>query len=778
MNPWFGAESDFRTFVHTAHADNIKVFLDFVAYGTSQQSSYYESAYNNLSSPFSNMFAWTNSAHTESNSAYSYTTWNGDTVTFAYWNMNNSLAPNVELSYAKHWLNPDFGSYTDAGVDGFRCDHAVDSYDAYGPNGLGYTTANFWTPFKASLKALYPHLFIFGEQNDWSLYGNTFEPPFDAMFTKPLEFAVRSSIGSGNAIDFMQTLADTVISTPSQGTYLCTFGDHDVDRLMTDIGDTFPRGQVAAALQMGQPYPPIIYYGDEIGMHGAKNTNYSGDASDIPDREPFKWNAVASAPMSDYFVYNSQAYNGRIEQNHDGRSAQEEEPVTGSLLNTYKKLITVRKDSQVLLNGDYEPVEANSAGCAAFVRRVNGAAVLVVANLSGSTATYKIDLGSYTVPSGTEVVRDLITGTVESTLTTANRTSYPVTLAAFGYRYLSFTVSTLPSFFPRADGYMPPSARPPLTVYQTNASSIGTGSRIDEGRLLMYGNRLYFGATGSIDPSGGSLLVLLIDANTGGQTTLDLANVGTTPPGVSELNGTAMPAGFQPDAMAVINVANGDYYIDWYALPTSGSAIHTYRGGAPVNFMYDQLTGGTNPNNLQVGVQNNEIASGTAHNGINTGLEFSIPLIDIPGVKLPGGTVKVMAFLMDSAGNVSNQFLPPLPATAAGLGKAPDLAKISGIREEEALATDIANFTVSAPAFTGTTTTGEITIAEAAPTGGLKVSVTSLNGYYTVPPTVTVPAGSTTATFSITAAGDAGNHAGTIGVKSGQVTVYQTVEKT
>ncbi len=46
-------------------------------------------------------------------------------------------------------------------------------------------------------------------------------------------------------------------------------------------------------------------------MHGTKNYSYVGDAQDIPDREPFKWNAVAGAPMSNYYIYNTQAYDGK-----------------------------------------------------------------------------------------------------------------------------------------------------------------------------------------------------------------------------------------------------------------------------------------------------------------------------------------------------------------------------------------------------------------------------------------------------------------------------------
>jgi len=54
-------------------------------------------------------------------------------------------------------------------------------------------------------------------------------------------------------------------------------------------------------------------------------------SNDIPKREPFKWFAVAAAPMSNYWVLNSSAYNNRTSQNNDGRSVQEQQGVPGSI---------------------------------------------------------------------------------------------------------------------------------------------------------------------------------------------------------------------------------------------------------------------------------------------------------------------------------------------------------------------------------------------------------------------------------------------------------------
>ena len=51
LNPRFGTEPEFLAFVNAAHARGIKVILDFVAYGVSHNSTYYQSAFQNPASP-------------------------------------------------------------------------------------------------------------------------------------------------------------------------------------------------------------------------------------------------------------------------------------------------------------------------------------------------------------------------------------------------------------------------------------------------------------------------------------------------------------------------------------------------------------------------------------------------------------------------------------------------------------------------------------------------------------------------------------------------------
>src|SRR5262249_22938365 len=158
------------------------------------------------------------------------------------------------------------------------------------------------------------------------------------------------------------------------------------DRLASALGSNNARCKAAAAILLTQPFPPNIYFGDEIGMRGTKNTSYTGDAADIPMREPFKWLPVARPPMSNYLPANNAAHNGRVERDNDGRSVQEQQGVAGSLLEEYKRLIAARKGSTALKKGRYVPITTPSTRIWSFLRHdaaapVGSQTVLVAINV-------------------------------------------------------------------------------------------------------------------------------------------------------------------------------------------------------------------------------------------------------------------------------------------------------------------------------------------------------------------------------------------------------------
>lgn len=689
LNPWFGSEAAFLAFVNAAHARGIKVILDFVAYGISQNSTYYTSARNNPSSIYDPYLAFTNTANTNYVGS-TYTTWSGASIGFINWNLNNAGPVGLVTAWARKWLDPNNDGDPSDGVDGFRLDHAYSN----SPDGGGTWGANiaFWQTWCQSLRATKPSVFIFCEPGDWGNYGTDLLTPtgFDAVLTKPFEFAARDAVANANAQQLYDSVRATVAATPAGKTIVAQMNDHDSDRLATALGSSIPRHKAAAAVLLTQPFPPNIYFGDEIGMRGGTLSG-STDANDIPHREPFKWNAVAGPPMSNYFILNTTAYNARVSQNNDGRSVQEQQGVAGSLLETYRSLIAARKNSVALRQGSSIPVANTSARVWSFVRQHPGQTVLVAINLSGSSIGTSVNLSPFGL-AGTATPSDLITGSSLPTITAANQSSYPLTLPAYGSVIAAVTLSAPAAPPPPAsdiDGRSIPAnfGAAALRATQTAPTSLGDNTgELNQLFAATAADGLRIGITGNI-PTDGTALALWIDTGAGGQNILATGNIPAPPSGIAPLAGTRLDAGFAPGQMLFINCYGGSIYAD-HVLLLSDGALKFYRGAGTTNNGLGTLSGGSNLTGMAIAVDRTNTGGVTGTSVANaanatTGFELRIPYGDL-GLPLSAraracSQVRLAAALVRADGTLSNQFLPGLPASnTANLGASPDLGTIAG----------------------------------------------------------------------------------------------------
>jgi glycosidase len=420
----------------------MKVYLDFVAYGISEDTVWFKSALGKPDSQYASWFAFTNPEHT-AYQKHSYTTWNGAPVGFIHWNLADAGPVGLVTMWGKKWLDPDSNGDTRDGVDGYRLDHVYSS----APEGWGATIA-FWQTWATALRATKPDVFIFGEPGDWKNLGTDLLTPtgFDAAIAKPFEFAARDALKSESAAGLYAAMDATIAAVPGGKTLVVEVNDHDSDRIASVVGGSIARSKLAAAILLTQPFPPSIYSGDEIGMRGVK-ANYGGDANDIPMREPFKWNAVAGPPMSNYFHLHARAYEHRVEQDHDGRSVEEQNGVNGSLLEEYKKLIAARKNNTALRRGRYSVVPAASPHIWSFLRsdQHSSQTVLVAINLSDQTVVTTLDLSRTTIQDGAATPSDVFAGPALTPITSDNKRAYPITLQPSSYRILAVKLAPSPS---------------------------------------------------------------------------------------------------------------------------------------------------------------------------------------------------------------------------------------------------------------------------------------------------------------------------------------------
>lgn len=683
INSWFGTEADFLAFVAAAHARGMKVFVDFVVYGISHSTVWYQNARNNPASPYDNWLAFTNGANTSYLGSV-YSTWNGSSVGFIHWNLNDPNPTALVTQWAKKWLDPNEDGDPSDGIDGYRLDHVWEQYPS-GPNGWGYNIDDFWLPWKQALREVNPNVFTFAEQADWGITGVELLLGFDAAMTKPFEFAARDALNGAGAGGLYSTMARIVANTPPGKTFMGIIGDHDVDRLSSNIGGSLNRSKLAAAILMTQPYPPMIYYGDEIAMLGVK-ANYGSDANDIPMREPFKWNAVAGPPMTNYHILNSQAYDNQYSQDNDGRSVEEQEGVPGSVLETYRTLIAARRSSLALRYGEYVPISVNSSLIWSFLRHAPDDQTLFVAlRLSTTAFNATFNLSGLTIPGGTTTVRDIVTGEMLPILTDANKASYGFNMPGLSYRILEIDAFPTPPPHNEINGAEMPAklGRVHLAASQDNATWLGDNvSELNQLFVRPEDGGLRVGITGNL-AANGTAFALLLDTTSGGQNTLNTSALTPPPGGLQQLTGLRFDAGFSPDHMFYINTNGGNVYVDQVVLPSAGSGVKTYRGQGTVGSGAGLLSGGANPNGLQVAMDNRNALgvtelTGSGADTASSGFELLIPYEDISLDTTPGTTFQLAAFIVKTSGEVSNQWLPGLGGGHPNIGTAPDMTTIPG----------------------------------------------------------------------------------------------------
>ncbi len=204
------------------------------------------------------------------------------------------------------------------------------------------------------------------------------------------------------------------------------------------------------------------------------------------------------------------------------------------------------------------------------------------------------------------------------------------------------------------------------------------GSELDGAYATVSGNVLYLFLSGNLE-SNFNKLEIFFDTVGGGQGKLRGDNAGVDFNGLNRMgddgsgNGLRFDAGFEPDYWIGVTGGGGPYaiYANYAVLLAAGGGPGNYLGSANAA-SNGVLSGGTNPDNIQVTVNNSNTlgvsggCGGASGAGVNTGWELAIPLSAIGN---PSICFQVCAFVNGSGHDyLSNQVLSPLPAGTCNLG--------------------------------------------------------------------------------------------------------------
>ena len=126
---------------------------------------------------------------------------------------------------------------------------------------------------------------------------------------------------------------------------------------------------------------------------------------DMTRREPMDWYAAGSGQgMTTWFQ-------GPNNKPNDGVSVQEEDGKLGSLLELYRALGKLRRESSALRTGDHEPVRVEGSDRVyALVRRAADDVALGVFNFGDKPANVTLDLSQTGLGGATYTVTDALSG--------------------------------------------------------------------------------------------------------------------------------------------------------------------------------------------------------------------------------------------------------------------------------------------------------------------------------------------------------------------------------
>ena len=448
--PEYGTLEDFKTFLHEAHARNIRVILDLVLNHTSDEHPWFLESKSSRNNAKADWYVWVDFPPNNWQSCFDGEAWTyvpeRDQYYYHYFmkqqpdlNWHNPEVKKAMWDAARFWLN--------LGVDGYRLDAIGTIFEDSNltPHNVpfdlaGIRRAGELAQTRAEKKVIEKYWYDMFK-NQWAQPGmhelmkelRTVIDEFDGDRVLVAEDDNIAYMGNGEDelhLVFNFPLMRTERITPAhirrnqkerlaqldtlpaaRGWPCNTLGNHDSSRIHTRYGDRQHDAALArlhAALVLTLRGTPFLYNGEEIGMTDliitdpdrlrdtmatwyydrlvnelgvdpAEAALRAGEMSRDKNRTPMQWSNKPNGGFSPASVETWLPVNPDYKNSINVRD-QENNPV--SLLNYYKHLLQLRKDSPALIAGEYISLHNTAKDYLAFLRTSAAQTVLVVLNFS------------------------------------------------------------------------------------------------------------------------------------------------------------------------------------------------------------------------------------------------------------------------------------------------------------------------------------------------------------------------------------------------------------
>ena len=228
VNPDLGTKADLKSFVDAAHAQGMKVVLDWVA----------------------NHTAWDNGLVTKHPDWYARD-WKGAHVSTPWWDWSDI----IDLDYSKAGLSREMAGdmaywVREFGIDGYRCDVA------------GYVPPDFWNQVRRDLNRIKP-VWMLGEFNHRDLHMSSFDASYGWAWAEAVQKIAKGQADTGALYGFY---SENESAWPTGAQRMIFTSNHDENAW---AGTEFERFGVALpnafALLFTSEGIPLIYNAQEAG---------------------------------------------------------------------------------------------------------------------------------------------------------------------------------------------------------------------------------------------------------------------------------------------------------------------------------------------------------------------------------------------------------------------------------------------------------------------------------------------------------------------------------
>lgn len=383
VNSDYGTMDDFKRLLEEAHKRDIKIIIDLVLNHTSAKHPWFQKALS-PGSEYRDWYKWSDTDpgtlgpwgakawHLASNGRYYYA---------IFWDQMPDLNydnPAVRAEVKKitaFWLQ-------DVGIDGFRLDavrYMVED-DQLADSKANHAFLEEWGTYYRSLN---PEAFTVGEawtgNSSVKKYTNT-NTELASAFNFDLSTAMLKSVNESNNTNVRFLLQTTLRDFPEQDN-ANFIANHDTNRVISQIGgnDKEAKAKVLAGILLTAPGIPFLYYGEEIGMSGAK-----------PDeliRTPMQWDNTQGAGFTDGKPWE--------EPNADFSfvNVSKQTGDSAALLEHYRKLIQLRNEHAALRIGKTYVTDSKSNKIVSYLRTSKNETLLIIINIGNAPVSdYDLEL--------------------------------------------------------------------------------------------------------------------------------------------------------------------------------------------------------------------------------------------------------------------------------------------------------------------------------------------------------------------------------------------------